>query len=334
MNYKVLGISSGLGVSLFTFKDRLIGNMEARRIFHTPGNEQWEANFGEIPLYKKYTPIKLKVDVIISSPDCGSGSILRYSRNKVLGDHKDNDSLRIFFLGVDQYRPKFFYFENLEALFKSFPEDEFDKLLKGYRLIKHIASVSNWGNSQKSRKRLVIIGIRKDLPTKIDRYFKLPHYNDQLKTCGQLYGDLHGECFSNGNIREHFDDVISIHAKKRMSLREIANHWRGRLHGKKRWETEPGFNFATAPGVYRNLNNSYPATARKANRQFDELGFTLSPRQLARVQGVPNDFKIYIDPNKPKYWINKGRTVVTKTPPYEISVWFKKKLQKALKHIK
>ena len=341
MKYNVLGVSSGLGVSLFPFKKHLLANVEFRGIFHTKNDEQWKANFGNIPLHKhpeSTRPLPGEPDVIISSPDCGSGSIFRYSRSKKLGDHMKNDSLSLFFRLLDFYKCKFFLFENLENLFKSFPKEKFLELTKDYRLIIHNASVAHFGNSQKNRKRLIIVGIRRDIPKKYDKYFKLPHYKEPL-TCGELYGDLNNgmgpgaECISPGvcHTREDFDTVISIHARKKMSLRQIAQVWGTRLKGKKRWETEPGFNFSTAPGVYRNLDNDFPATARKANRQFDEGGFTLTPRQLARIQGVPDDFKIYYDPSKPKYWINKGRCTVTKTPPMEISIWFKGKLEKVLR---
>lgn len=112
-----------------------------------------------------------------------------------------------------------------------------------------------------------------------------------------------------------------------MSLAEIQLEWNERLKGKKRWTVEGG-NFKTAPGVYRNLRNDYPATARKANRQYNHEGLTLTPRQLARIQGVPDEFRLYINIDKLNYWINKARTCVTKSPPYEISKWFKKKLEK------
>lgn len=335
MKYKVLGVSSGLGVSLYPFKENLIGNIESRGLFHTPGNEQWNANFHGIPLFKKINHSQeFNPDVIISSPDCGSGSILRMSRAKKYGDHKENESLKLFFDFVFLKKPKFFLFENLDGLFKSFPKEEFIDKLSQYRLIIHNASVKHWGNSQINRKRLIIVGIRKDLPTKIDKYFKLPHYEDRIQHCSELYGDLNTQNANKGHVRENIMEVISIHARKRMSLLNIKHTWDKRLKGKKRWITEPGFKFSTAPGVYRNLNKDFPATARKANRQFDKDGFTLTPRQLARVQGIPDDFKIYFDDTKQdKYWINKGRTVVTKTPPYEISVWFKNKLEKALKHL-
>ena len=336
--YKVLGISSGGGVSLYPFKKYLIGNIEGRAIFHTPGNKQWKENFKGIPLYRQihqdYIP-EFSPDVVISSPDCGSGSVLRFSRAKKLGDHKKNDSLSMFFSGIVYWQPKFFLFENLEGLFKSFERGDFYYILDNYRLIEHVAPVTMWGNSQIHRKRLIIVGIRKDLNPKIDRYFKLPDYRDRNKTCDQLYGDLDNirdfnTSVSTAHIRESILSEITIYAGKKMSITQIRDHWQTELKNKKRWEVTDR-KFKNAPGVYRNRKNDYPATARKANRQFDHNGLMLSPRQLARIQGVPDEFKIMINPSNLNYWINKGRALVTKTPPMEISQWFKRKLDKTLK---
>jgi site-specific DNA-cytosine methylase len=340
MKYKVLGISSGLGVSLFPFREQLIGNVEPRGIFHTPGNDQWKLNFGEIPIHKNpWAAHEMEIpdlDILISSPDCGSGSILRYSRAKKLGDHTKNLSLGLFFVGVKKHKPKLFLFENLDGLFKSFPKERFVDLLRDYRLVEHTASVAHWGNSQKNRKRLVIVGIRRDLPKTIDKYFRLPKYKEP-KTCRQLYGNVMDQAFVNGlsgHFREGLFESISIYGGKKMTLSEIRKDWQTRLKGQKRYYVpeEEGRKFKTAPGVYRNVSDSFPATARKANRQFDHNGLTLTPRQLARVQGVPDEFKLYIDTERRNYWINKARTPVTKTPPYEISYWFKRKLEKC-KHL-
>lgn len=328
-----LGINSGLGVSLYPFKKYLVGNIEVRGIFHTSHNEQWASNFQGIPLYKKF-PKKLKtnIDVVIGSPDCGSGSVLRLSRAKKLGDSSKNKSILLFISGILTYKPKFFYFENLPTLFKSFDKQRWVYLLHQYHLIEYIEPVSAWGNSQVSRKRLVVIGIKKEGNwKKLIKYFKLPE-KVELKKCGELYGSVKGDLgLLTGHVREEITDVISIYGGKKMSLWSIQNRWCNELHKSKRWvvEESEGRKFSTAPGVYRNLDDDYPATARKANRQFDQSGLTLTPRQLARVQGVPDSFQIHFDSNKPKYWINKGRTVITKTPPYEISVWFKKCLKKS-----
>jgi len=53
----------------------------------------------------------------------------------------------------------------------------------------------------------------------------------------------------------------------------------------------------------------------------------MTPRQLARIQGVPDDFKIWFDKTSRTLSINKGRVSVTKAPPYEIGIWFKNTLQ-------
>lgn len=78
----VLGVCAGQGALLFPFRKHLIGNIEVRGVFHTPGEEQWKANFGDIPFYKGYNlpQFEERVDVIISSPDCGG--IIHYEAFK------------------------------------------------------------------------------------------------------------------------------------------------------------------------------------------------------------------------------------------------------------
>ena len=55
----VLGVCAGQGALLFPFRKHLIGNIEVRGVFHTPGEEQWKANFGDIPFYKGYNISRL-----------------------------------------------------------------------------------------------------------------------------------------------------------------------------------------------------------------------------------------------------------------------------------
>ena len=51
---KVLGVCGGQGALLFPFRDKLIGNIEPRGVFHTGREEQWKANFKGIPFLKGY----------------------------------------------------------------------------------------------------------------------------------------------------------------------------------------------------------------------------------------------------------------------------------------
>lgn len=331
-NPTILGISSGIGVSLYPFRrDNILANVEPRSVFHSPGNFQWKANFGDVPLYKSLPEVKVcqQVDIMISSPDCGAGSIFRMSRAKTWGDHTKNDSLNLFFEAVERYNPKLFLFENLNNLFKSLPEEEFNEKLKGYRLIKYSLPVSAWGNSQVHRKRLVIIGIREDLPNMLEDYFKLPKESEPL-TCGELYGDLNTNPPKGitGLIRESLKETITLYAGFKATNSQIRDGWL--LYGKsKRWPVI-GRKFSNAPGVYRNFNDSFPNTARKANRQYDQNGYMLTPRHLARIMGIPDHFIIYHS-DKPNlnYWINKGRVATTKGMVYEIPLWFRKCLLKS-----
>ena len=332
---RVLGICGGNGVILYPFKKYLIGNIENRSIFRTKDNIQWNLNFNVPILNHNHiisSALKFKrgTDIIIGAPDCGHSSVLSYSRAKKLGNPKENKSLHLFIESIKFYLPKIFLFENLPNLFKTFGEENFDKAFPNYRLIKHLGSVSQFGNSQKSRKRLVVIGIRNDLSSKIDKYFKLSAKEVKLKTSGILNKGLEYPNAELCHIREDDHEVIAIYGGKKLSVGKIKRIWNKRLKHSRRWSI-PNSKMRTAPGVYRNFNRDFPMTVRKQNRQFNENGEMMSPRELARIQGIPDNFKIWYNPDNKKHCINKGRVSVTKGPPMEIGYWFKKCLIKSQK---
>lgn len=133
----VLGISAGQGGLLFPFRKHLLGNIEPRGVFHTPGEEQWKANFKDVPFYKGYCLQEFdeKVDIIISSPDCGASSIMRLSKVKELGKPKDNRSLNLVIEGINYYKPKIFLIENLPRLLSLLPNKYLQETFKDYKLI-------------------------------------------------------------------------------------------------------------------------------------------------------------------------------------------------------
>lgn len=330
---KVLAICGGNGVICHPFKKELIANIEPRSIFKTPNNVQWTLNFGKIPFYTSLDAFikdfgtKPDVDVIIGAPDCGHSSILSYSRSKGLSNPRDNKSLTTFLTSIKTLQPGIFMMENLPAMLKTITKNELEEFFEDYRLIFHEASVAEWGNSQKTRVRLVLLGLKrgKNLPHPLKKYFK-PFPMNELKTSGELIkGLVYGE---NGHIREDINMKITLYAGKKMTLSEIRDEWLKR--GVSRWEVTDRM-FLTAPGVYLNLANRYPSTARKANRQFNHEGLMMSPRELARIQGVPDSFIIHVGEGNTGFWINKGRVSMTKCPPYEIGLWLKECLNQVMK---
>lgn len=338
LKLKIVGINSGIGVSLYPFKNQnILGNLETRSIFHMKDDKQWNLNFTNIPLYKKPENLPIanwkNCDLLISSPDCGSSSILRLSRAKEYKNQKHSKTLQEFFYFTNKIKPKFFYFENLPGLLKDIPEKEFKKLLKNrYHLLIFIDPVSAWGNSQIHRKRLIIMGISIKIDKSVIRKIGKRDKFDYLPQCKEIYGDL-GEnktLGDNSHIRENLNEYFAMYGGNRTNGFQAKILWNTLLKDKKRWSVFDR-TYTTAPGVYRNLDNDYPNTARKSDRQYDQYGNALSPRQLARVQGIPDSFKLYIDTNNKKYTLNKARAAVTKTPPMQIAQWVLNRLLKTQK---
>jgi len=325
---KILGVEAGNGVLLHPMKEYLIGNIETRAIFHTKENEQWESNFGKTPYFKSIPELrkglKQPVDIIMGNPDCGHSSVLSYSRRKALSDPKENASLNLYIKCVKKFQPKIFLMENLPKLLDALPVSFWQDTFPDYCLTYSIGSVSDWGNSQKSRIRLIIVGVRTDFNTKdnneLQYHFAEIYKLHKLKTTGELLKGLKDEDIELGHVREDINSIITLYAGFKISLKDVQQFWQENPE-QSRWIVK-GKKFSTAPGVYRNPKNKYPVTARKANRQFNPEGLQMSPRELARIQGVPDNFKIIIKEENKQYWVNKARASVTKTPPYEIGQWF------------
>ncbi len=332
-NYTILGVCAGNGAVLYPFKDQLITNIEPRSAFNTPGQTQWSANF---PNQLKLVNLKQVewVDTptaIIGHPDCGHSSVLAYSRGKKLSDPKDNKSLTMFIESIQQFQPKVFLMENLPALLKTYGKEDLKEAFKGYNLKIFQGSVSKWGNSQLSRKRLVIIGVRKDLNKEILAIFKLPKQeNIRLKVFKELDSALGSPDSALCHVRLHKDTNIAIFGGKKMTLGEIKEAWLSFPKSQRRFPANKE-RMKYAPGVYRNLKNSPPLTVRKGNREFAPNGEVLTPRQRARIQGLPDSFKLLYEEDRANFWITKSNITATKCFPYEIALWFKTKLERAIK---
>lgn len=327
---RILGVCGGNGVFLYAMREHVVGNIEPRSVFKFKDHAQWRANFGGFWHYDiNQVPVCNELDAIIGHPDCGHSSVLSYSRKKTLGDAKENHSLAIYIESVSKYRPKMFVLENLSKLRQTFGKEALEESFKGYKLKWVDLSCDQVGNSQVSRKRLVIFGIRKDLDVKtIWPFIRLPRNPEKPQPIEKLLKGCKQEGIT-GNIREGHDTVITLYGGFKISARQLQEEWLGPRINDRRWKVE-GRRFTTAPGVYRNRKGDFPATVRKSNREFTPNGLMMSPRERARIQGLPDTFVIYHE-DASSYWINKGRFTVTKTPPYEFSVWVNKILTN-LKH--
>lgn len=329
---KVLGVCAGNGVCLFPFHKRksfkVIGNIEPRGVFYDKKQEQWNANFEGIPQVKTSTSMKFKPDIIIGHPDCGDSSILRMSRAKKRGDARTNHSILTFLNCISKYKPKYWLMENLPGFLDVFSEADLKELMPDYNIKIWIDSVSYWGNSQVTRKRLVIVG-------SLNTLAEIPELslNQSSTLLPSESFELGEEQPSIAHVREPLDKICNLYLPEQ-GLRQISySHakevWMTKLKNQGRWPV--GGKMKNQPGVSRNLKGAYPTTVRKQNRQFGTQGLVLSPREMANIQGVPLKFRLIFNNSQRIYWINKGRLTVTKTMPYEIANWFKQLVIKSIR---
>lgn len=328
----VLGISAGQGGLLFPFRKRLLGNIEPRGVFHTPGEEQWKANFKDVPFYKGYCLQEFdeKVDIIISSPDCGASSIMRLSKVKEWGKPKDNRSLNLVIEGINYYKPKIFLIENLPRLLSLLPNKYLQEAFKDYKLIFHERSVSDYGNSQVSRKRLIVIGVHKKTGKKY-----LNAFNEvfQVKT-PKLTRDLLSVSPYGSNYNIPIEKTLAMYdyrklpEKKNLTVEKIQVLWNSAFKNEKKWPIKTA-KMSTLPGVYRLELDKPPLTLRPADRQFRPDGYPLGINDFKAIMGFPKKFKIYIDQENYLYWLNKARYTIAKGSVFEIAIWFKRCLKRA-----
>lgn len=324
---KVLGVSAGQGALLFPFKENLVANIEPRAIFHTKNEEQWKLNFGDIPFLRNELPDNIKADVIISSPDCGASSIMRLSKVKQLGKPEENKSLNLVIQAINKYRPKVFLLENLPRLVTLLPKEFFEIQVPGYKLIYHQRSVVDFGNSQVSRKRLIIVGIKIKSKSYLNKFDNIFRVDTPVSSRKLLEGSYFKE--NNDNYMPPLNKVLAMYdyralpEKKNLTVKQIKKLWRTDFKDEKKWPIKTA-KMSTLPGVYRLEYDKPPLTLRPADRQFRPDGYPLGIKDFKNIMGFPDEYKIYMDKDNYLYWLNKARYTLAKGSVYQVGKWFNK----------
>lgn len=341
---KILGVSAGQGALLFPFLNdkrfKILANLESRGVFHTPKEEQWKLNFGKIPFLRDLNfifeskKIRGGCDIIVSSPDCGASSVMRLSKVKQLGDPKDNKSLNMVLEAIQFLKPTVFVIENLPKLVTLLPLEFFERSAPEYKLVYHHRPVSDYGNSQVSRKRLMIIGIRKD-SKKFKKLFDEVFQVNTLKVSRKLLevAQFNG---NDANWMPPLDKTLAMYdyrklpEKKVLTVKKIHKLWSKDFKDEKKWPIKTA-KMSTLPGVYRLEADRPPLTLRPADRQFRPDGWPLGIQDFKNIMGFPKEYELYMDHERYLYWLNKARYTLAKGACYEAGLWFKRCLEKALK---
>lgn len=142
--------------------------------------------FEKIDKLKKNKPI----DLIIGGPPCQAYSIVGRARKNMEKDPR-NHLYKYYVEFLKRYEPKVFVFENVPGILTAKNGEYLDKIFKavkkaGYSLDKKILNSKNF-NVLQNRKRVIIIGWKKDLD------LKYPDFKEKInnyKVLDDLFSDL------------------------------------------------------------------------------------------------------------------------------------------------
>ena len=336
MKIRVLGCCAGGGALLLPFlndrKYKILGNIEPRAVFHDKENDvNWKLNFKKIPFVSSLDSINGRPDIIVGSPDCGSSSTMRLSKVKELGNPESNRTINLLIQAVLTYKPEVFLLENVPKLLNLMPTSVWEKIFKKYDLIFHNHSMLDLGNSQASRKRLLIIGVKKGSSKFNKENFKRIFQVNTPKVTRNLLEAAYFDG-NNTNYMPPKNKILAMYdyrklpEKENLTVKRIHYLWTHDFKSEKKWPIKTA-KMSTLPGVYRLESDRPPLTVRPADRQFRPDGWPLGINDIRNIMGFPDTFKVYYDENDPIYWLNKARNVFAKGAVVETGIWFKRCLE-------
>ena len=271
------------------------------------------------------------VDIIIGGPPCQAYSIhgRATDKNSMKYDYR-NYLFESFVKLVDQYKPKIFVFENVpgiltakpggvnitERIFESFNGIGYE-ILSPSELSNAVFDVVNYGVAQ-SRKRVIIIGVRKYSNFDLDQIYSLIRNKQDVnnkKTVLDSIGDLpklyplkeilkiNGKnishnCDKDSELIQH---IPRFHNKRDLNIfREWINNRMNYYSQKDKidfYQSKTGK--TTLYAKYKNLEWSKPSHTIVAHLEKDGLMFihpdaeqsrSITIREAARLMSFPDDY--------------------------------------------
>ena len=308
---KAVGITCGIGSMLVGARQagfKIAGNIEWRKYYHHKdehGLNTFEANFPGSPFPNKLDELPddeidklMGLDLALGHPECGNFSRLSGPNVKAGHDKRtDPSDIPLFVDLVAKLRPRFFVMDDLPGSFAAFPMSEYASRLPDYDLFPEWISNWGYGNPQKGRNRMFMLGSLRD-----ERWAFHPGEMEHHRTVAQTIGDL-PEPRPGANYPNHDPHVVDHVCLRALNLGG---------HGNRPSWREVQDHFADKGGGY---TLEYPT---KEGRLVKRIGFLkghwdgpshvltggnamlhptrclpLTVRERARIQGFPDDFVFY-----------------------------------------
>ena len=240
-----------------------------------------------------------EVDGIIGGPPCQSWS----EAGSLRGIEDERGQLFFDYIRIlKEFKPKFFLAENVSGMLSNRHSEAVQNILKlfegaGYDVSITMVNAKDYGVAQE-RKRVFYIGFRKDLDIKFEFPRGSTEENDKKITLRDIIWDLQDTAVPAGPKNRHNPDAINNNEYFTGAYSTIFMS-RNRV---KSWD-EQGYT-VQASGRQCQLHPQAPKMVKfdKNDCRFVEgkehLYRRMTIREVARVQGFPDDFQfIYEDTN-------------------------------------
>lgn len=307
---KAVGITCGIGSMLVGARAAgfsVAGNVEWRKYYHAKdenGRNTFEENYPEAPFPTSLDHMSMDeierffgADLAMGHPECGNFSRLsgaNKNRDTVMFDPAD---IPLFVDLVARLKPRFFVMDDLPNSFLAFPMSKYAEKLPEYDLFPEWVSNWGYGNVQKGRDRMFMVGSLKS-----ERWAFRAGEEAHTKTVRDFIEDL-GEPRAGSNVPNHdpfFLDMDCFRAlnlgeyRKKSSWREVKSYFEDKRGGfTLEYPTESGRVVKRIGFLKGHWDGpSHVLTGGNAILHAKRCEpYTI--RERARIQGFPDDFVFY-----------------------------------------
>jgi len=302
---KILGIHAGVGSMIIPAKElrlNIVGNIEPRRIFHY--GEPFQRYFNA-PMYKNFDDVfafqNQDIHIVIGHPECGDFSNLKIKKSNT---YTVND-IRQWMKMTQIINPLYFVMDNLPGAMDKITAKEWNKMFPDYDIFFEYISNYDYGNVQRNRNRLFVIGAKRFL-----KFTFIPGGNlNNLTTKEVISGltekdknhvflkpddDIRG--WSTYNIPlPKFRNIISRRIKFK-EFQKYLNSIPSSEYNKKLWYINKKNEKKKRPILLVTLDK--PSYLLTGSSGFDNIWIAVENRPFTireklRIQGAPDDFVLY-----------------------------------------
>lgn len=313
-----MSITGGIGSMLLGAQDigfKVLGNVEWRDYYRyrspITGHSSFTDNFPGAYQARGFLDVPSdlmpgSIDFAAGHPECGRYSALSHSVNSAAYKETrgaDLSDLPLFLKLIAQVQPRFFLMDDLPGSLDPLPISEYIKLLPDYDL--YPEWISNWGygNIQKHRNRMFMIGAKKS-----ERFVFQPGEAAHDLVLSDIIGDLlevlPGEVPNHAMVDPDFKPGRYSNMQRfgdRPTWGELVELFDMDEWGKNAKYYSPEGEQKTRPGTTNPKWDGYcPVLSGGYNPIHPNRRTPLSIRERARIQGFPDSYIFHHDAQGPE----------------------------------